>query len=229
MLTACTGSTTAGSHADTSQCSRLSGRLPPPSCAIVNAIASRSCPRVATVQSTDQELLNFGKDSDDEMDSEGEGEEDEGAEEADEGAGAQPPAAKGKDKAGVTLEMVEGWCTAAKENATLGAVRNIMKVRCATSCRGAVSLQFAICDTQPNRAPCSRSWAVRGKPALPSHFACSRVRKGPSSAVDGAAYWAFSTELCHKRRRTALHATMATARSRWRKACASPAVRCTTN
>lgn len=116
-------------------------------------------PLLSTLQSTDQELLNFGKDSDDEMDSEGEGEEDEGAEEADEGAGAQPPAAKGKDKAGMTLEMVEGWCTAAKENATLGAVRNIMKVRCATSCRGAVSLQT---ERFATRSPTGRHAAEVG-------------------------------------------------------------------
>lgn len=67
------------------------------------------------------------------MDSEAEEEEEEGDVEADEEAAEQPTAAKGKpgkDKAGVTLEMVEGWCTAAKENATLGAVRNIIKVRC---------------------------------------------------------------------------------------------------
>lgn len=86
-------------------------------------------PKLSTSQSTDQELLNFGKDSDDEVDSDGDEEED--GEEAGEGAAEPAAAAKSKsgmEKAGVTLEMVEGWCTAAKENATLGAVRNIIKV-----------------------------------------------------------------------------------------------------
>jgi len=88
------------------------------------------------VQSTDQELLNFGKDSDEELDSADEDEEgeDEGADEDEAGEGRQqiaaPAAGKqaGKEKAGVTLAMVEGWCAAAREKASLGAVRNIMKV-----------------------------------------------------------------------------------------------------
>ena len=43
------------------------------------------------------------------------------------GAGA-PPATQQQQRSGVTLAMVEGWCAAARDKASMGAVRNIIKV-----------------------------------------------------------------------------------------------------
>ena len=92
------------------------------------------------LQSTDKELLNFGKDSDDEVDSDdelglaqAEEDEEEGDEEAEEqgGTGQQQ---QGKERSGVTLAMVDGWCAAARDKASIGAVRNIIKVRVICLC-----------------------------------------------------------------------------------------------
>ena len=95
-----------------------------------------SLPLSPALQSTDKELLDFGKDSDDELGSDVEEGEEGSEEEGDGGAAAAAAEAAaavggkkgGKDRGGVTLAMVEGWCAAARENASLGAVRNIMKV-----------------------------------------------------------------------------------------------------
>ena len=90
------------------------------------------------LQSTDQELLNFGQDSDDEVDrddelglaqaeeEDGEGDEEAGAEEQ---GGVGPQGKQGKERSGVTLAMVDGWCTAARDKASIGAMRHIIKVR----------------------------------------------------------------------------------------------------
>lgn len=80
------------------------------------------------LQSTDQELLNFGQESEDELDSDEEVEE---GGEGPAGEGEQGLAEYGQQQklGGVTLAMVEGWCQAARDNASIGAVRNIMKVR----------------------------------------------------------------------------------------------------
>ncbi len=142
-----------------------------------------SSPNPSAVQSTDKELLDFGHDSEDELDSdEEEGEEQEeereaaGAGQAHQEchrlgrlhaathsllshaasptvpsphgvaedatahprlltparaphrfAGAGAPAAT-QQRSGVTLAMVEGWCAAARDKASMGAVRNIIKV-----------------------------------------------------------------------------------------------------
>ncbi|EFN57450.1 hypothetical protein CHLNCDRAFT_142934 [Chlorella variabilis] len=80
----------------------------------------------AYLQSTDQELLNFGQESEDELDSDEEVEE---GGEGPAGEGEQGLAEYGQQQklGGVTLAMVEGWCQAARDNASIGAVRNIMK------------------------------------------------------------------------------------------------------
>ncbi|KAI3438608.1 hypothetical protein D9Q98_001031 [Chlorella vulgaris] len=86
----------------------------------------------AYLQSTDQELLNFGKDSDEDLDSEEEGEGGDGdpmASDDEQHAGVSGTAAAGKQqqRSGITLHMVEGWCQAGRDKASMGAVRNIMK------------------------------------------------------------------------------------------------------
>jgi nucleolar complex protein 2 len=100
-------------------------------CHSANAPAHRQLP--APLQSTDQELLNFGKDSDEDLDSEEEGEGGDGdlmASDDEQHAGVSGTAAAGKQqqRSGITLHMVEGWCQAARDKASMGAVRNIMKV-----------------------------------------------------------------------------------------------------
>ena len=79
------------------------------------------------VQSTDRELLDFGKHS--ESEDELEGFDDEGAESAEEGEPAGGRMTSSAQRGGVTLAMVEGWCQAARDKASMGATRNIIKVR----------------------------------------------------------------------------------------------------
>ena len=55
--------------------------------------------------------------------------------EAEEQGGVGQQGKQGKERSGVTLAMVDGWCTAARDKASIGAVRHIIKARaCAFVC-----------------------------------------------------------------------------------------------
>lgn len=91
------------------------------------------------------------------------------------GAGA-PPAAQQQQRSGVTLAMVEGWCAAAREKASMGAVRNIIKVG---------ALGGSRCWQRRGGCRCCVQWPSLLTPCLPT--------LSPSLPLDPQAYRA----ACH--------------------------------